>query len=168
MEEGIQNENQAEATIERSFASFLLSTERFAVDVKFVKEVVKLSGLVSSNESIDDLQGFVELHSMRIPVLNTKKILSLKSTGSDEAIMVVNIDDHIFGLIVDIDSEVEVFSSFIKPNPLKEKELFADFVEGTLKPLDKVTYILDLGSLLSKESRALLIGEDKDMTADKG
>ncbi len=161
MEEVDQKESPAGSAIERYFASFLLSGERFAVDVLLVKEVVKLSGLIPSKEPSDDVEGFIELHSMRIPVLNTKKILSLKPSVSDGGIMVVNIDDHIFGLIVDIDSDVEVFSSLLKPKPQKEKEPFADFVEGTLKALDKTTYILDLPRLLSKGNRALFIGNTK-------
>lgn len=159
VEDVANKEIPAGGAIERYFASFLLSGERFAIDVLLVKEVVKLSGLIPSKEASDDVQGFIELHSMRIPVLDTKKILSLKPKGSDAAIMVVSIDGHIFGLIVDIDSDVEVFSSLLKPKPLDEKEPFADFVEGTLKAFDKTTYILDLPRLLSKQSRAIFIGK---------
>ena len=159
VEEIAQEESPSGSAIERNYASFLLSGERFAVDVKFVKEVVKPGALISSKGPTDDVEGYVELHSMRIPVLNIKKILSMKPSVSDAAIMVVNIDGYIFGLIVDIDCDVEVFSSLSTPKPLKEKEPLADFTEGTLKTLDKITYILDLPSLLSKENRAILIGK---------
>lgn len=151
------NEVNSTEAVERTYTAFLIDGKSFAVDVDSVKEIVKLKGLIPLEEPFEDVLGFIELHSVRIPVLNTKKILKFKSSAIEGGVMIVNIDGYIFGFMVDIDADLEVFSSIFKPKTLKGKPPFNAFVEGALEYLGKTTYILSLPSLLTKKTRERLL-----------
>lgn len=152
----VDKESRSSESVERTYTTFLIASESFAVDVGLVKELVRKKELLPLTEPLKDVKGFIELHSVRIPVLNTKKILALESSAVNEAIMIVIIDGYILGLMVDIDADLEIFSSCSTPKPLKGTEPLGAFVEGTLKLRDKVINILVLESLVSSENRAKL------------
>lgn len=152
-------ESSSSEGVERTYTTFLINGESFAVDIGLVKEIVRSRELLPFKEPLKDVKGFIKLHSMSIPVLNTKRILSLESSVVDEAIMIVNIDGYILGIMVDIDAGLEIFSSISSPKPLKGGEPFKDFVEGTLKVRDKTINVLALKSLVSSESRARLFAK---------
>lgn len=156
MEEVTDKESRLNDGAQRTYTTFLIAGESFAVDVELVKEVVKSTELVLLEEPFEDVKGSIELHSVRIPVLNTRKILKLEQTSDTQAIMIVNIDGYILGLMVDINADMEIFSSVSTPKPLKGPATFKEFVEGTLKVSDKITNVLALGSLVSPKSRARL------------
>ena len=142
--------------VERTYTSFLIAGVRFAVDVRSVKEIVKTKKLIPLTEPFEDVEGFIELHSVRIPVLNTKKILKLNSSSADEGVMIVNIEGFIFGLMVDVEAEMEIFSFITKPKSLTGNEPYIDFVEGRLSVDEKSINILSLAALLSKKSKERL------------
>ena len=139
--------------VERTYATFLIAGKSFAVDVGLVKEIIKSEELVSLEEPSPDVEGFIEHYSMRIPVLNTRRILSLDSPATNAGVMIVNIDGFIFGLTVDIDAEMEIFSSVTNPKPLKGSEPLKAFVEGTINVSGITTNVLALSNLISKKSR---------------
>lgn len=156
MVSAVDNENPSGEGIERTYTSFVIAGESFAVDVASIKEIVKSKEILPLKEPLKNVKGFIELHSISIPVLNTSGILNLKSHDQDSGVMVVNIDGYILGLMVEIDADLEVFSTLSKPAPLKGDEPLKDFIEGTVKVSNKKINVLALANLISTESRARL------------
>jgi purine-binding chemotaxis protein CheW len=145
--------------VEHTYTSFLIAGLSFAVDVSSVKEIVKYKELLPLSEPLEDVEGFIELHSLCIPVFNTSKILSLESAVAEKGIMIVNVDAHIIGLMVDIDADIEVFSSLSTPRPLKGAEPMNNYILGTLMHTERIINVLSLSSLVNAEKRARLFAD---------
>ena len=150
---------------ERSFASFFLLGEGFAIDIAFVKEVVGYRELTPAVKGLPDfVEAMIELYGMRIPVLKLATILSIEPLSEDaggqggRGITVVNIDGRIFGLIVDIEPKLEVFSTCERVKPEKKKGAFSAYIEGDVLYGGTVFHVLKLESLLNDDDKAALFG----------
>lgn len=156
MEDILDNTSPSNESASRKYTSLLIAGESFAVDIDSVKEIVKYSEFVPLKEPFEGVEGFVELNSLRIPVLNIRKILSLNSPSTDIVIMIVNIEGYIVGLMVDIDADMEIFSSITSPKPLNAAHKLKKFIEGTINVSDKSINVLALSTLISEKCGARL------------
>ncbi|MBE9531521.1 MAG: chemotaxis protein CheW [Proteobacteria bacterium] len=156
MEDFAGKDSRLDEARESTYTAFLIAGECFAVDVHSVKEIVKYKELTSLKEPLKDVEGLLEHHSVSIPVFNTAGILKLNPTSVDNGVMIVGIEGFILGFLVDIDAEMEVFSTITSPKPFKGNSALKDFVEGTVMAGDKECKLLKLASLVSKDVKRKL------------
>jgi purine-binding chemotaxis protein CheW len=145
--------------VERTFTSFSLAGNSFAIDIAYVKEMAAYKNLIPLTGSADYVEGTVDLYGVKIPVLSLARRLSFdESTGGEgkRGIIVITIDGHVLGLIIDLDHGVEVFSSAEAIKAQKSKEPLSKFLEGTIKTDGDTVNILNPTTLLDDADKAAL------------
>ncbi|PKM78854.1 MAG: chemotaxis protein CheW, partial [Firmicutes bacterium HGW-Firmicutes-13] len=88
---------------------FNLHGEEFGVDIKQVKEVLKLTQVTHLPHTAEYIQGVINLRGDVIPVINLRKRFGIPDDEEDKTssrIIIVEIEGDLVGLIVDSVSEV--------------------------------------------------------------
>ncbi len=90
------------------FISFWLNDTEYAIEVKFVKEIVRYSSIINIPRSKEFLEGIINLRDNIIPVVNLGYFL-----GNDEfcatdssRIIVITINQDLYGILVNKVSQV--------------------------------------------------------------
>lgn len=141
---------------ELQLVAFFLQGEEFAVDIQKVREVLKLPPITPLPQSLDFIEGVINLRGEVIPVVDLRKRFRLaKVAKSDKArIIIVEIDEGMVGLIVDSVTEVlHLNSSAIEPPPRRIAGTRTEFISGVGKLGERLIIILCLEKILSTEEQ---------------
>jgi len=145
--------------------TFKLGEEEYAIDILKVQEVNRMVDITAVPNSIDYLEGVINLRGRVIPVINLRKKfgLSTKNLDTQSRIMVVDVGMTI-GLIVDSVSEVlRISPDTVEPPPPMTGSVESDYIKGIGKLQDRLLILLDINKLLrgdAKEEFALIEGSD--------
>ena len=142
----------------RSFLTFRMMDEVFAIDVLKVIEILELSKITKVPRSPDFMIGIINLRGNVLPVIDarTKFGMPKKDATVESCIIVMNIDvddDTItLGALVDSVSEVlEVQPESIQKSPSIGARYNSDFIDGLVKMNDDFVMILNIGKAFSQE-----------------
>ena len=141
---------------ELQLVAFFLQGEEFAVDIQRVREVLKLPPITPLPQSLDFIEGVINLRGEVIPVIDLRKRFRLADAAkSDKArIIIVEIDEGMVGLIVDSVTEVlHLNPSAIEPPPRRLAGTRTEFISGVGKLGDRLIIILHLEKILSAEEQ---------------
>ncbi len=136
--------------------TFKLGDEEYAIDILKVQEVNRMVDITAVPNSIDYLEGVINLRGRVIPVINLRKKFGLSSKNLDtqSRIMVVDVGTTV-GLIVDSVSEVlRISPDTVEPPPHMTGSIESDYIRGIGKLHDRLLILLDIDKLLK--------GADKD------
>lgn len=87
--------------------TFILGKETYGIDIFKVQEVLHFQGVTAIPNSPDFVEGVINLRDKVIPVVDLKKRLGVsRESGSKQRIVVLDLDDHSLGVIVDDISKV--------------------------------------------------------------
>lgn len=145
---------------------FSLHGEEFGVDIKQVKEVLKLTQITNLPHTAEYIQGVINLRGDVIPVINLRKrfgILDDEEDKTSSRIIIVEIEGELIGLIVDSVSEVlrlPMESVEFPSSPVAGSK--SEFLEGVGKYQDRLLIILKLIKILSTQDR-INIAELQDL-----
>jgi len=141
---------------ELQLVAFFLQGEEFAVDIQRVREVLKLPPITPLPQSLDFIEGVINLRGEVIPVVDLRKRFRLADASkSDKArIIIVEIEEGLVGLIVDSVTEVlHLIPSAIEPPPRRLAGTRSEFISGVGKLGDRLIIILHLEKILSTEEQ---------------
>lgn len=144
---------------ELQLVAFFLQGEEFAVDIQKVREVLKLPPITPLPQSLDFIEGVINLRGEVIPVVDLRKRFRLAKTAkSDKArIIIVEIDEGMVGLIVDSVTEVlHLSASAIEGPPRRLAGTRTEFISGVGKLGERLIIILALEKILSTEEQVEL------------
>lgn len=138
--------------------AFQLGGEDFGVDIMQVQEIIRMPEITRIPQSPDYVGGVINLRGKIIVVINLAMRFSLdsKELDDDSRIIVVEVDNHVLGMVVDSVSEVlRLPSADVEPAPeVIKAKINADYLKGVGKLSDRLLILLDLEKVLTEEEIA--------------
>ncbi|MGB9840183.1 chemotaxis protein CheW [Thermovenabulum sp.] len=143
----------------RQLVIFSLNDEFYGMDIFSVNEIIKMLKIVSLPNSVSFIEGIINLRGKVVPVVDLKKRFGLpkKEYTDDTRILVVDIEGHLAGFIVDQVLEVaSINDDSIEPAP---RALIpeAPFIEGIAKFNEKLVIMINAAKIFSLEEKQELL-----------
>ncbi|MDW7731606.1 MAG: chemotaxis protein CheW [Methanolobus sp.] len=134
---------------------FQLGGEEFGVEIVKVQEIIRMPEITHIPQSPDFVEGVINLRGKIIVVVNLGKRfnLNLKDVDENSRIIVVEIGNHVVGMIVDSVNEVlRIPKSNVDPAPdLVLSQISRDYLKGVGKIDGRLLILLDLAKVLTIE-----------------
>lgn len=109
-----------ENTSNHEFIVFKTGTQEFCIDIRCTKELRGWTASTRLPHSSEYVIGVINLRGTILPIVDLAKRMGLESEGPSErhVIIVVQLEDKLFGLLVDSVSDIlNVTSSDLRPVP---------------------------------------------------
>ncbi|MGI6783224.1 MAG: chemotaxis protein CheW [Aminivibrio sp.] len=153
---------------EQQLVVFGLGKEEFGIDISRVREIVRLQNITAIPQSMDFVEGIVNLRGQIVPIVDLCKRFRVAGSNETEEssrrIIVVNMAEQNIGILVDGVSEIlRIPDESIEPTPpIVAGGVAAEFIRGVAKVEDRLIIFLDLDKVFSveeKEALAQAVGE---------
>ncbi|MHB8170779.1 MAG: chemotaxis protein CheW [Thermincolia bacterium] len=132
---------------------FRLGREKFGVPIGKVREIITMQNITQVPRTHHCIEGIINLRGKVIPIFNIIKKLNLPQSNADKSarIIVVQVDGHTIGMIVDEVSEVLTIQSSIteKPSDLLVSGLDERYMDKIAKIDSQLIIVLNLENLMS-------------------
>ncbi|NPV26096.1 MAG: chemotaxis protein CheW [Firmicutes bacterium] len=132
------------------------STCEYGVPITQVQEINRLTNPTKLPKVPSFVEGVINLRGKVIPVIDLKKRFDLEigEYTDDTRIIVVEIDGHTVGIIVDEVTEVlRLATSQIEPPPSIIGGIAADYLKGVGKIGERLLVLLDLHKILTESEK---------------
>lgn len=149
----------AEAASEVQIVAFKLEEEEFAIDIYQVHEVLKMVPVTPLPQAAHFIEGVINLRGEVIPVIDLRKRFELpvQERNDQTRIIIVEIEEHKVGLIVDFVTEVlRLSSEAIQPPPARVAGAGNDFIQGIGRIEGRLLIILNLAKILTMQAKIAL------------
>ena len=140
----------------RSFLSFKLDTEHFAIPVMKIMEILEVPKITKVPQSPNYLVGVINLRGAVLPVIDTRVKFGITPIEYtiNTCILVLNVEFNdeqiVVGALVDFVSEVFEFDeSKIKPSPSIATKYRSDYIEGMIQEDDHFMMVLNIDKVFS-------------------
>jgi purine-binding chemotaxis protein CheW len=130
---------------------FRVGAEEFGIDILRVQEIIRTQQLTRVPNSPDCMEGVMNLRGRIIPVIALRRRFGLQQAPPDKQnrIVVVEIQNTVFGFIVDAVSEVlRIARNAVEPPP-RLSAVEREYVAGVGKVGDRLLILLDADRLMS-------------------
>ncbi|NOY86167.1 MAG: purine-binding chemotaxis protein CheW [Deltaproteobacteria bacterium] len=132
--------------------TFLLAGEEYGLNIMDIKEIVRPKDPTEVPRTPHYVLGIISLRGMIVPIFDVRKRLGLTSTelNPKNRIIVVNLKEHFFGLLVD--SVVQVLDiplSRIEPPPEIVGGVEGEYCRGIGRVDDRLIILLNLQKILA-------------------
>ena len=126
--------------------------ENYAVPIEQIKEIRNFSEITNVPKAKKYVKGIMNLRGLIIPVIDIKKRLGFGDVDilnqSDYKIIIADVRDSIYGIIVDkVDQVLEITSKQIEPIPSDSFESH-HYIKGVVKIQGQLIVLLDIIALL--------------------
>lgn len=150
MEQEVQQER-------KTFVSFKIAGEYFAVDVKNVVHIMEASEFTKIPQSIPFVKGLINFNGQVIPVIDTYIKFGINDYTPVKRPMIIVLEiksesEKLFGILVDkADTVFEVSNTEIKPLPVTGKKEKTGPVKGVIQTSGRFLLLLDADKILETE-----------------
>ncbi len=147
---------EEEDTQKDKYLTFHIGTEDYAVDIKYVNEIISIQNITPVPNIKKFIKGIINLRGNIIPVIDVRLRFGINEKEYTETtcIIVTNINSVQVGLIVDEVSEVlNIPEDKISPPPQTNKGAKSRFIQGIGRIGKKVKVMLNLYKLLYDEEK---------------
>ncbi len=147
---------------EQQMVVFSLGKEEFGIDISRVREIVRLQNITTIPQSMDFVEGIVNLRGQIVPIVDLcKRFLAAVGRASNAAerrIIVVHMSGQSIGILVDGVSEIlRIQDESVEATPpLVASGIRSDFIRGVAKVADRLIIVLDLDRIFSFEEQEAL------------
>jgi purine-binding chemotaxis protein CheW len=127
--------------------AFLLSDEEYGIDIRMVKEIIRLTEITPVPRAPSYIQGIISLRGTVLPIFDLRQLLSMPDTKPDKKsrILVVSLEAGLIGIIVDAVTEVvDLDEAELEPPPTVMTNLEADHIKGLGRYKGRLIILLDL------------------------
>ena len=141
-------------TLAGKYLTFVLAQEEYGLEILKVREIIGMMDITAVPRTPDFVKGVVNLRGKVIPVVDLRLKFSMPEAQRTEetCIIVVYLGDIEMGIIVDKVSEVlDISGEDIEPAPSFGVDVDTEFILGIGKSGGKVTILLDINKVLTKE-----------------
>jgi purine-binding chemotaxis protein CheW len=148
-----------EDTQKDKYLTFHLGNEVYAIEIRFVTEIIGILKITPIPEMPDHVKGVINLRGKIIPVMDVRTRFRLAGRPYDErtCVVVVHIKDTDVGLVVDTVSEVaDIPESNVEPAGGLGNSKGAAFIKGIGKVAEDIRIILDIEKLLFDKDLAIM------------
>jgi purine-binding chemotaxis protein CheW len=140
--------------LEQQFLTLSLKSEKYAIPVSRVLEVLEYAKITKLPRTAAYLKGLIDLRGKGVPVLDLALRFGMQETGiaKDTAVVVVEIEGGeglmVVGLIADsVHEVVEIASDLVDPAPKLGAGSAQDFLKGVGRKDKEFILILDIDRL---------------------
>lgn len=138
---------------------FQLNNQTYGIDISAVMEIIRMEDITKLPRTPEFIEGIINLRGTVIPVLDLRKRFGLptrEATG-DSRIIIVQVGDVTFGMIVDAVHEVlRISSSAIEPAPAMVGGVDAAYLHGIALLDERLIILLNQDRILySHETKQL-------------
>ena len=159
----------------KQLVNFCIGEEEFGVDVLMVQEIIRLPIITAIPNAPESILGMINLRGRIIPIVDLRLRLKIRGgsrSGNDRKtrIMMVEINGHVTGFIVDAVSEVmKVPADQIEPTPhLVMSSIDSQYIKGVIKLPDRLIILLDFHRILKPQEKFELERMGSDALAITG
>ena len=137
----------------KRIVSFLVSRKEYAVDIRFINEIIYSKKVNALPGTSDYIEGIIDLRGKVIPLVNLSKRLKLPSGEPvpSEHVLIVDVGQRKYGLIVD--EVLQVIT--IEENQIQMTEKFMDrevpYLQGVCRFKERLILLLDLEHLWTEK-----------------
>ena len=167
----VEKREEPKSSSEVQLIAFYLKEEEFAVEIHQVKEVLRLGKITPIPQTLDFVEGVIDLRGEVIPIIDLRKRfdLCIGERNGEARIAIVEINGKDMGLIVDSMNEVlRLPEEQIHPPPDGIAGARTDLIKAVGKKDERLIILLNLGKILTTEERISLeevtIKEDSGIT----
>ncbi len=132
--------------------SFLLEDERYGVDAKKVREIVKMRKITVIPQVKDYIEGIINLRGNVLPVISLRKFFNLaayRERGDIQRILFIESDEKVTGIMVDAVSEVlRLSTDNIQPPPPAIKKINGEYISGVGNIAGGMVILLDIDKIV--------------------
>ena len=132
--------------------SFKIGEEEFGIDILTVQEINRMFHITKVPNTPVFIEGVINLRGRIIPVIDLRVKLGMtkKAHGNDTRIVVVNLNGHTIGFIVDEENEVlRIPKSITEIPPEIASGVNSDYITSIGKLEDRLLILLDLEKIIS-------------------
>ncbi|NBF40147.1 MAG: chemotaxis protein CheR [Spirochaetes bacterium] len=149
------DERRQDEHIDFKMVTFSLGGKDYAVDIMKVKEIAKFGNFTYVPNTMHFVRGVYNLRGEIISVIDLREMFGVPVPDEEKAQesgLIVRVDDHLLGVVVDsIDRVVGISSSEIQP----PHPIFADvnirYISGVVEHEDRLYIILDVERIFARE-----------------
>jgi len=151
---------------ERQLVTFHLEEDEFGVDIRNVREIVRVPDIKRVPNAPDYIEGVCNLRGQVLPIIDGRARLSLarKEQDINNRVLVVDADGTAIGVIVDRVSEVlSVGAPDIEEPPQIVRNVSADYLQGVVKLEGgaRLIMLLDILKVVDADRSAQLLHEQE-------
>lgn len=142
---------------------FDLNGEQYAMDILDVERILAYVNPTDVPDSPDFVDGVINYDSGVIPILNLNKKFNFKnrSVSKKNKIIVIRRKENQYGIIVDNVSEViGVSDDSFEKLPEITVNISKNYIKGLFKIDDKITILLNIDKILSKDEEEMIFMEE--------
>lgn len=136
------------------WVTFRLEHETYGVNVMQIKEVLRYTEIAPVPGAPSFVLGIIHLRGTVVTVIDTRQRFDLPSGDITDAtrIMIVELDGHVVGIMVDSVSEVVYLrQSEVEVAPNVGNDDSSKFIQGVCHKNDILLILVDLDKLLSED-----------------
>lgn len=141
---------------------FYIGADEYALGINSVREIQPMSEIRKIPRAPLFVEGVINLRGRIVPIIDLRKRFDLeaKADQASSKILIVEIDRHLVGLIVDNVSEVMSFfaDEIEKTPPVFSTNIGSQYIQGVAKLEERLIILLDVKKLLSYEEKTILEG----------
>lgn len=148
-----QTEQAASDTV-LQWVTYHLDNEVYGINVMHVQEVLRITEIAPVPGAHDYVLGIINLRGNVVTVIDTRKRFGLSSKEPDDLsrIIVVEVNDNVFGMLVDSVAEVVYLKqSDIEPSPTVNNDDNAYYIQGVSSHGDNLLILVDITKFITKE-----------------
>lgn len=156
--------------IKKSYLSFRLGEEIFAVSVKKVLEVLEIQRITRVPKTPQYIRGVINFRGEILPVIETRLKFNMETIEETPKTVIIVFDldvkgkQVVLGAIADsVKDVIEITDDEIKSVPEMGSKYNTKFIKGMIKTNDGFTMLLDIDQVFS-EKDLTIIKETGEMT----
>jgi len=134
------------------WVTFFLENEKYGVPVSQVMEVLRFTEITPVPGAPDAVMGIINLRGNVVTVLDTRNKFGLPERSTDDStrIVVITINEHVIGILVDNVSDVMwLRASEMESAPGTSGEESAKYIQGVASREGELLILVDLVKLFS-------------------
>lgn len=145
----------AEASVEKkSYIQFSIGNESYGIDVKRVREVVKIGSVERMPNAMPFVKGVMNIRGTATPLVDMRLRCALpeKEYGEDTPVMVIQIKGIPVGLVVDdVTNILEVPVTSVQDTFHYSAQIDRDFISGLVEVSDRFVVLVNVDRILTDE-----------------
>ncbi len=154
--------------MEKKFLIIRLNEQKFAIDLRFAREIIPYSLPTKIPNAPDFFEGVIHLRGFFLPLINTKRLLGIENKNDDSEkkrkVLILSVFKKIVGLMTsDVEDILKVDEKQILPSPGLVSNLKHNYFSGGFYIKEEVIMIIDIERLFTEHilpNKVLMKGAD--------
>ncbi len=143
-------ELEQEEELKNKYLTFLMSTEVYALEIRFVTEIIGIQKVTLVPDTPEFIKGVINLRGKVIPIMDVRLRFGMPEQDYNErtCVVVVDVEDVTMGLVVDTVSDVATIEEEQIDRSMSKKSSGSSAIMGMGKCGDEVRILLDAKELI--------------------